>query len=89
MKDLRNGLMDDLHTWRLKLYHDPSLDVDVDMLHALWSETTMLVQLLMRLFESDDGVMVQVRCRNQPPLDDIEKPLQNVYEDIPNQVRKL
>lgn len=89
MKDLRTGLTDEVHTTRLKLYHDPSLDVEAVIPHFLSSETGMEVQYLMHLYEPDDGLMVEVRWRGLPPVKDTDECLQKIYEDILDQVRKL
>lgn len=89
VEDLRNGQVEDVHCTRLKFYHDPSLDTEAIMSHVISSETGMPVQRLMRLVDSDDGIMVQVRWRGLPESEDTLEPVQKVFEDVPQLLEKL
>lgn len=89
VEDLRNGEVEDVHCTRLKFYHDPSLDTEAIMSHAISSETGMPVQRLMQLVDTDDGIMVQVRWRGLPPSGDTFEPLAAIYDDVPTLLRKL
>lgn len=89
VEDLRNGLLENVHGSRLKFYHDASLDTKAIMSHVVASETGMPVQRLMRLVESDDGLMVQVRWKGLPESEDTLEPIGKVYEDVPQLLLKM
>ena len=59
------------------------------MSHVVSSETGMPVQRLMRLVQSDDGLMVQVRWKGLPASEDTLEPISKVYEDVPELFLKL
>lgn len=59
------------------------------MSHVVASETGMAVQRLMRLVDTQDGMMVQVRWRGVTNSDDTLKPLQKLFEDVPQLLEKL
>lgn len=89
VEDLCDCLIEEVHATRLKFYHDQSLDVEAVMPHGLSSRTGMKVQLMMRPFESEEYLIVQVRWRDLSPSEGAEEPLHNVYKDVPDLLRKL
>lgn len=89
VEDLRNGQLQEVHGTRLKFYRDSSLNTEAVMSHVVASETGMPVQRLMRLVDTDDGLMVQVRWRGLPDSEDTLEPASKVYEDVPQLFRKL
>lgn len=89
VEDLRNGIIEDVHGSLLKFYHDPSLDTERIMSHVLSSETGMQVQRLMRLVETDDGLMVLVRWKGLPNSEDTMEPVKKIHEDVPVLLEKL
>lgn len=89
LEDHRNGLLDDMHATSFKFYHDPSLNKEAIMLHARSSKTGMEVQHLMRLFKSEEALMVEVCWHSLPEPKDTDKPIQKIYEDVPELLVKL
>lgn len=89
VEDLRTGDYEDIHGSRLKFYHDASLDTNAIMSHVLSSETGMVVQRLLELVESPDGLKVRIRWKGLPASEDTEEPIKNVYEDVPVLLEKL
>ena len=89
VEDLRNGTTKDIHGTRLKFYSDRSLDTRATMSHVLSSETGMPVARLMRLVDSPDGLLVQVRWRGLCDSEDTLEPIGRVYEDVPQLLWKL
>lgn len=59
------------------------------MAHVISSETGMPVQRLMRLVDTEDGLMVLVRWSGLPDSEDTLEPLKKVYEDVPGLLAKL
>lgn len=66
------------------------------MSHVVSSETGMLIQLLMRLVDFDDGIMVHVCQRGLPESEDTLEPVRKAFDDVPqytqpqeNQFREL
>lgn len=49
---------------------------------VIMSETGMRVQRLMPLEDADGGLMVRVRWDDRSLLENMLKPLQNVFEDV-------
>lgn len=89
VEDLGNGIVKDVHSWRLKFYHDPFLNVEAIMSHVVSSENGMAVQCLLHLVDFDDGHMVLVRWAGLLPSEGTVKPLQKVQEGIPDPLQKL
>lgn len=52
------------------------------MSHVVSSETVMNFRRLIKIFESDNGLMVQVRCERLPKSEDTLDPLSKVGEDF-------
>lgn len=82
VEDLRNGSVDDIHISRFKVYSDSSLDTEIIMSHVLKFETGMVVQHLMGLAESDDGLLVQVCWREFSASEDTCEPHGQVYKNV-------
>lgn len=59
------------------------------MYHVLLSETIIEARRLMRVFESEDDLMIHVRWRGLPASEDTEEPLKTMYKDVPSLVQKL
>lgn len=89
VEDLRDGTLEEAHISRLNFYHDPSLDTEAIMSHVITSETGMVVQGLLKLVDTDDGLKVQVRWRGLPDSEDTLEPLLQIYEDVPDLLMKL
>ena len=89
VEDLRNGNVESVHGTRLKFYADSSLDTDAILSHAVSSETGMAVQRLMELIDDTDGLKVRVRWKGLGESEDSLEPLQHVYEDVPELLKKL
>lgn len=53
------------------------------MSHVVSPETGMLVHRLMRLVDTDDGLLVHLRWNDLPNLEDTLEPIANAYEDVP------
>ena len=66
VEDLPNGALEDIHDTHLKFYRDSSRNIDAIMSHDLSSESGMIVSRLMRLVESEDGLLVVVRWKGLP-----------------------
>ena len=49
----------------------------------------MVVQRLLGLVETDDGLKVSIRWKGLPETEDTVEPLQQVYEDVPGLLVKL
>lgn len=60
VEDLRNELVPNVHVSRLIFYHCRSLDKTEIWSYVLNSETGMLVQRLMSLLDTDNGLIVQI-----------------------------
>lgn len=88
-EDLRNGLIEDVHASRCKFYHDPSLHTEAITPYVLSSETGIGVQNLMTLYESEEGLLVQVRLHGLPESEDTDELIQKVYEDNSGLLVKL
>lgn len=88
-EDLRNGQLEYVHGTRKNFYRDSSLNAEAVISHVVASETGMPVQRLMRLEDTDDGLIVQVRWRGLPESENSMEPAGNVYEDVPQLFRKL
>lgn len=78
--DLRNGLLDEIHIYPLKFYHDKSLDIDAIMFHVLKLETGLVVNCLNCITMADNGLMVRVRWRELPESEDTLELISQVYE---------
>lgn len=65
IENVRNELAEDVHGCGLKFYHDCLLETAAIMSHVLSSVTGMLVQRLLRIVDTGDGVKVQVRWLGQ------------------------
>lgn len=89
VEDLRNGAIENVHTSRLKLYHDASLDCGAITLHILTSETGIGAQRLHGLQKTEKGLHIEVRWLRLPRLENFIEPLQKIYEDVPDLWRKL
>lgn len=59
------------------------------MSHVVASETIMPIQRLMRLVESDDGLMAQVRWKGLQKSEDTPNPIANFYKDVPGMLLKM
>lgn len=86
---LRNDLIGEVHATHLKFYHDPSLDAEAVIPHVPSSKPAMEAQRLIRLFESVDSLIVRVRYWGRPTAEDTDEPLQKVYKDVQDQIKKL
>lgn len=73
----------------LKFYNDSSLNVESIMSHAITSEIGMPVQHLMRLVDTDKGLLVQVRWCRQPDSENTMESVLRVHEFVPQLFRKL
>lgn len=89
IEDLRNGAVGEVHGSRLKFYHDRFLNQEAIMSHVVSSEPGMPVPHLMRLVDTDDGMMVQVCWRGLRESEDTLEPLMKVFEDVPQLLKKL
>lgn len=89
VEDLRNGNLDEIHGSRLKIYHNASLNTDAIISHVISSETGMVVQQLLGLIDSSEGIKVQILWKGLPESEDADEPLQNVYEDVPALMKNL
>ena len=49
----------------------------------------MVVQRLLALVETDDGLKVRIRWKGLPTSENTEEPLYQVYEDVPGLLGKL
>lgn len=59
------------------------------MSHVLMSETGMVFQLLMRILETKDGLMVIVLWFGLPESGNTMEALVQIYEDVPQEMLKL
>lgn len=59
------------------------------MSHVLMSETGMVFQLLMRILETKDGLMVIVLWLGLPESGNTMEALVQIYEDVPQEMLKL
>lgn len=59
------------------------------MLYVFGSETGMVVQLLIGLIYSDNGIKVRNHWKGLLESEDSEEPLKNVYEDVPVLLEQL
>ena len=89
VEDLRNGGLEDVHGTRLKFYRDGSLNQEVILSHVLSSETGMPVARLLRLEDTEDGLHVVVRWKGLPDTEDTLEPIERVFEDVPEMVKRL
>lgn len=88
-KDLRNGKIDEAHIFRLRFYHEGSHDKNAIVSHILSSETRMGVHCLVRLVDSEDGLMMQIRWRGLPDSQDTVESIAQVEKDVPTLFVKL
>lgn len=89
VENLPHGLVKNVHISRLKFYHNPSLDKEAIMSHVILSKIGLPVQRLMRLVETDDGLMVQVCWRGLAEPEYTLEPLGKVHDDVPQPFEKL
>lgn len=68
VEDLRNGHLEYLHGFSLKLFSDSSLDEAAITSHVFLSETGMVLAHLMGLKNSPGSGMVQVRWKGVQAL---------------------
>lgn len=59
------------------------------MSHVLTSETGMIVQRLVRLEETANGLRIAVCWKGLPHSEDILEPLDVMYYDVPQMVERL
>ena len=89
VEDLRNGRLEDVHGRRLKFYRDGSLNQKVILSHVLSSETGMPVARLLRLKDTEDGLHVVERWKGLPDTEDTLEPIERVFEDLPEMVKRV
>lgn len=78
-----------LHISRLKFYHDGSLDKYFIISNLFTSENSMVVQIIMNLVDTDNGLMVLVLWRRFTDSEDTVQAVAQIYKDVPKMVLKL
>lgn len=89
VEDLSNGAIEAIHASRIKFYHEPSLNQKLIMDHVLSSEIGMPVSRLFRLIESEGKIKVLMRWNGLSNNDETMEPLAQVYEYVPDLLKKL
>lgn len=89
VEDLRNRNLTDEHASRLKFYCDSDLNTEAARPFVISSETGMEFQRLMGLVKADAGLKVHVCWKGLSNFDDTYEQLRNVYENVPNLLRRL
>lgn len=80
--------MDEVHTPRIKFYHDASLSTKVSMSNLLISKTGMVVQRLFRLVDTNRGSQVSTRG-DLPESKKSIGPLFEIYADVLDPLKNL
>lgn len=89
VENLRNGLLENIHVTRLKYYHDFFLHTETIIVQVVAHETGMPVHRLMRIVDTKERLMIQVRWRRGPDSEDTLKTTKKLYQDVPQLFCKL
>lgn len=88
VENKRNGALEDVDGTGLKYFSQPLAGHSCDHATRPSIEYGPEDQPLMRLFETAEGLNVQVRWHGLPTSEEIEEPLQTVYKNVPGLVQK-
>lgn len=89
VENLRNGKSNEVHSMRLKFYHDACLDKHAILFHVLTIETSMQVARVLRLVEDGNSLRVAICWKGLEAFEDKEESTQIAYEDTPRLLLKL
>lgn len=89
VEDLRNGIMSEVNSNRLRLYADYKLSTESMLSYVIKSETRMQFQSFLWILDTEDGLKVVICWLCLPPSGDTEDPMNIVNLDDPGLFQEL